>query len=126
MEAIKRIEFKDSLNKTQFISLLNSKGVKIEQDLLQDKNLFESAKNYFALNYLPEFVETPKDELDMFYGKYYWLSILIGRYKKLFGNDEGLDQQLFKLCEEAENLGLDVDWNLVERIEENIKNKSTL
>jgi len=118
MDAIKEIKLAKPVDTTEFLTHLNSKGVKMNEDLLNSDYLSEALKNYLFLNYLPELVEYPKEKLDLFYGRYYWLSNFIGKHKKMFGEDEGLEQQLFKLCEEAEHSNLDVDWNLVEEIEE--------
>lgn len=118
MDAVKEIKLAKDLETGEILHQLNAKGVKANEDLLQSDYLSEPLKNYLLLSYLPELVEYPKEELDLFYGKYYWLSNFLGKHKKMFGADEGLEQQLFKLAEEAEQANLDVDWNLVEEIEE--------
>jgi hypothetical protein len=117
MDAIKEIKLTEDLETDEILHQLNAKGVKANEDLLKSDDLSEPLKNYLYLSYLPELVEYPKAELDLFYGKYYWLSNFVGKHQKLFGTDEGLEQQLFKLAEEAEQSNLDVDWNLVEEIE---------
>jgi hypothetical protein len=124
MDAIKEIKLAKDLDSTEFLTELNSKGVRTNEDFLQSDYLSEPLKNYLVLSHLPELVEYPKEKLDLFYGKYYWLSNFVGKHKKMFGDDEGLEQQLFKLCEEAQHLNLDVDWNLVEEIEELNKNNN--
>ena len=122
MNAIKEIKLSKQLDTAEFLTELNSKGVGTDEDLLNSNSLSEPLKNYLVLNYLPELVEYPKDKLDLLYGKYYWLSNFIEKHKSIFGEDEGLEQQLFKLCEEAEHSNLNVDWNLVEEIEKVNKN----
>lgn len=120
MAAIREIKFKNSIDDAKVLSLLDSKGVRLDEDLLTNDYLSEAVKNHLILNHLPEIVEAPKNKLDLFYSKYYWLSAFNEKHKKLFGEDAGLEQQLFKLCEEAESSKLEVDWNLVEKIEEEV------
>lgn len=124
MDAIKEIKLAENLETPELLNRLDSKGVKMNEDLLQSGDLSEPLKNYLFLSYLPELVEYPKEKLDLFYGKYYWLSNFVGKHKKIFGADEGLEQQLFKLCEEAERQDLNVDWSLVEEIEAVNKNNN--
>jgi hypothetical protein len=122
IDAVKEIKLAKDLETDEILHQLNAKGVKANEDLLKSADLSEPLKNYLLLSYLPEVVEYPKEKLDVFYGKYYWLSNFLGKHKKIFGEDEGLEQQLFKLAEEADQSNLDVDWNLVEEIEEANKN----
>jgi hypothetical protein len=117
MDKIKEIKLKEFIDSDKLVNLLDSKGVKIDRNLLQNKFISESLTNQLILRYLPEFLESPKGEPELFYGKYYWMTAFNTKYKKLFGDDESLDQQLFKLCEEAEQENLDVDWQTVESIE---------
>ncbi len=117
MDKIKEIKLKEFIDNDKLINLLDSKGVKIDKDLFQNKYISESLTNQLILRYLPEFLESPKGETELFYGKYYWMTAFNTKYKKLFGDDASLDQQLFKLCEEAEQENLDVDWQTVESIE---------
>jgi hypothetical protein len=117
MDKIKEIKLKEFIDNDKLVNLLDSKGVKIDKDLFQNKYISESLTNQLILRYLPEFLESPKGKTELFYGKYYWMTAFNTKYKKLFGDDASLDQQLFKLCEEAEQEKLDVDWQTVESIE---------
>lgn len=120
MESIKQLEFKPFFNKTDVLLMLNTKGVKIDEDLFENEYLSEAMKNQLILSYLPEVVENPDNKLSLFYSRYYWLSDFVERYKHLFGEDAGLDQQLFKLLGEAEHADLEIDWSLIEEIEDEI------
>lgn len=121
LESIKEIKLKKPITKSEILSLLNSKNIKVNEDYLTEKYLSNSFENHIFLTYLPELVESPNNEIDLFYSQYYWLTEFVERYKKMFGEDEGLDQQLFKLCEEAELTDLAVDWNFIEEIENEVK-----
>ncbi len=57
---------------------------------------------------------------ELFYSRYYWFCQFKERYFKLYGHDEGLEQQSFKmLTEYAEIFPERIDWALIERIENN-------
>lgn len=117
MNVITEIKLKSKLDKLELAKALESRGVKVNTDLLFDNYLSNALENHMYLTYLPDLVESPTDSLNRFYSRYYWLSNFIEKYKKKFGQDAGLEQQLFKLMEEAEHENLIVDWNLVERVQ---------
>jgi hypothetical protein len=56
---------------------------------------------------------------DIFYNQYYWFCQYKKRYFTLYGRDEGLEQNGFKMLEEY-NLRLngEIDWKFIEQIEE--------
>ena len=55
---------------------------------------------------------------DIFYNLYYWQNRFKKRHFELFGYDEGLEQQSFKMLEAFElQFPGTLDWSLVEQIE---------
>lgn len=54
------------------------------------------------------------------YSKYYWCSRFKEQYIKICGEDVGLEQQQYKILEELEQrLDGNINWQLIQRIEEN-------
>jgi hypothetical protein len=117
MDKIKEIKLTKLIDTKELINLLTSKDINLNEDLLTNEILSESLKKQLILRHLPEIIESPKAVTDLFYSKYFWLATFNNKYKNIFGEDVGLDQQLYKLCEEAEQSNLDIDWNFVEKIE---------
>lgn len=54
------------------------------------------------------------------YSKYYWLTRYVKKYNEVNGYDAGIEQQQFKLIEELEQRLGDVDWDLLQRIDEDM------
>ncbi len=89
-------------------------------DSLKELNDFrerECLTNYILLTDSGKF----ENNLLTYYSRYYWLMSYIERSKVLKREDVGLEQQLFKLIEESEHLSLDVNWDVIQNIENIIK-----
>jgi hypothetical protein len=55
---------------------------------------------------------------DLFYSRYYWFNKFRERYFSLYGHDEGLEQQSFKMLSDFnEEFPEKVDWSIIEQIE---------
>ena len=54
------------------------------------------------------------------YSKYYWLMRYVKKYNEVNGYDAGMEQQQFKLIEELEQRLGDVDWDLLQRIDDDM------
>lgn len=52
------------------------------------------------------------------YSKYYWLTRFVKKYNEIHGYDAGIEQQQFKLIEELDQRLGDVDWDLLQRIDD--------
>lgn len=52
------------------------------------------------------------------YSKYYWCTQYKTRFNELYGKDAGIDQQQYKIIEEINQRINDVNWNLIQMIEE--------
>ena len=52
------------------------------------------------------------------YSKYYWCTRYKQRFNALYGTNAGLDQQQFKIIEEISQRIANVNWALIQRIEE--------
>ena len=117
MNLIKYPTLKGQISDNFLAETLAKSGVNIDQDLLADDYVGEPLKNYLYLTYLPELLEVQLDELTKYYNRYFWLSKVAARYKKKFKRDDGFEQQVFKILEEADTLDEEVDWNIVEEIQ---------
>lgn len=56
-------------------------------------------------------------DLEIFYNSYYWFQVFSRLYMRVHGNDAGLEQQAFKLLEHAGEIHENVDWTLVEQMD---------
>ena len=57
---------------------------------------------------------------DLQYSRYYWFLRFKNRYFDLYGHDEGLEQQAFKLLEDIViYLNNGIDWSIIESIANN-------
>jgi hypothetical protein len=55
---------------------------------------------------------------NFFYSRYYWFVQFKERYYALYGHDEGLEQQKFKMINDYnEKFPEKVDWDVIEHIE---------
>lgn len=54
------------------------------------------------------------------YSKYYWCTRYKEKYNQLFGVDEGLDQQQYRIIEEINHRTGSVNWKLIQTIEEDL------
>lgn len=52
------------------------------------------------------------------YTKYYWCTQFKNRFNDLYGKDAGIEQQQYKIIEEMTRRLKEVDWNLIQMIEE--------
>ena len=54
----------------------------------------------------------------LFYSRYYWFNQFKERYFALFGHDQGLEQQSFKMLSDYnERFPEKMDWSMIEQIE---------
>ena len=52
------------------------------------------------------------------YSKYYWCTQYKNRFNELHGKDVGIEQQQYKIIEEMTQRIKDVNWSLIQMIEE--------
>lgn len=52
------------------------------------------------------------------YSKYFWLTQYMKKYNEIYGYDAGIEQQKFELIEELENRLGNVDWDLLQKIDD--------
>lgn len=58
------------------------------------------------------------DKKTTYYSMYFWYIQFKERYFEVYGHDEGIEQEGFKLLEEIDNqLEEGIDWGLIEKIE---------
>lgn len=81
-------------------------------------NMFFNYWSFFNENE-KEIQDVLKESLDtIMYSKYYWCNKFKIRYNELYGNDEGISQNQFKIIEEITQRCNDVNWVLIKAIEE--------
>ncbi len=93
------------------------------EDLYEDKTLNEYANNYKVLaeNRKNIMLILDKDLETVLYSEYYWYTKFKNYYKKVYGEDAGVEQGQFKLIEEIEGqLEQGVDWGIIQSIEEEL------
>jgi hypothetical protein len=125
MDAIKTISVKRELSNAEMLEALRARGINLIEEYLFDEDLSAALQNHVYLTYFPELVEQPAGELDRFYSRYYWFLLFAEKCKGRFGPDAGLDQQVFQLLKQSDQLGLDVDWDVVERLHEEVVQLAT-
>ena len=103
----------------KLINILNYKDA--EADKLDDANL----RNY--LKYV-NILDSEKSKIleannkydveDLYYSKYYWFIKFKNRYFDIYGHDEGLEQQAFRMLED---IGVyfknGINWTIIESID---------
>jgi hypothetical protein len=98
----------------------------LDQDFIVDANADDPAARALALSLLfehwPELAGEDLDAGRRFYNRYYWLVRFLALRQLTHGPDGGLEQQAFKLIEDAANHDLDVDWDLVKQIDTRARN----
>lgn len=102
----------------QSLNFKDSEAEKIEDPLL---NKF--LKYVHVLGHLEtkSIKENSLSEINsLFYSRYYWFNQFKKRYFALYGHDEGLEQQSFKMLSDYnERFPEKMDWNIIEQIESN-------
>ncbi len=101
--------------------------------MLEDTNLNDTV----LIRYLKYFkflsqcshkiISSPLKDADIFFNQYYWFNKYKERYYSLYGPDEGLEQQNYRLLEDYGNrLDGTFDWKIVERIEKKTRIESII
>ena len=92
-----------------------------EADKIKDQLLREYLTYVNLLNLLENkaIIENDLSKIEnIFYSRYYWFNKYKNRYFKLYGNDEGLEQQGFKILSNFSELFPDkINWDIIEQIE---------
>ena len=65
-------------------------------------------RNFVLLTHVPDVLSAP--ELNVFYTRYFWFSVLALQLRAAHGIDTGVEQQAFQLLEHAPS---DVDWSVI-------------
>jgi len=103
------------------IRALNFKDSEAEK--IEDKLLSKFLKYVHVLGQLETkaIKENSLSEINnLFYSRYYWFNQFKERYFALYGHDEGLEQQSFKMLSDYnERFPEKMDWGIIEQIENN-------
>ena len=104
-----------------FIKSLNFKDLEAEK--IDDTLLSKYLKYVHVLGQLEVkcIKENNLSEIEnLFYSRYYWFNQFKKRYYTLYGHDEGLEQQSFKMLSDYnERVPEKIDWSILEQIENN-------
>ena len=87
----------------------------------EDKELNEYLNYWIFFEKNEEVIQSLTNELIdvILYSKYYWSSRYKERYIELYGSDVSVEQQQYKIIEELDQrISGEVDWNLIQLIEE--------
>lgn len=88
---------------------------------LGDEDLKIKLNYYLFLEKYADDILTSDIEIsieDLLYSQYFWLTKYKDLYISIVGYDAGLEQQVFKLAEEIDQqIEAGIDWNLIEKIE---------
>ena len=57
---------------------------------------------------------------DLCYSSYYWFTQYKNRYFELFGHDEGLEQQAYKMLENISVSLENINWSIIEQIDNGV------
>lgn len=90
------------------------------REMYSDKSM-NSFYNYWCLFderelEIQELSEVPLEII--LYSKYYWCTQYKNRFNELYGKDVGIDQQQYKIIEEMNQRINDIDWEMIQMIEE--------
>jgi hypothetical protein len=118
MTAMATIVLKYQLDRAEMVRALKARGIDLSEALLLDEDLCTELQNHLYLTHFPELVDEPRDALA--HTRFYWLLLFTEKFKKKFGADAGLEQQVSKLLESADHLGLAVDWDVIERLRDDV------
>lgn len=88
----------------------------INHDLLKDTSGSKYLEKYLLLTYAGEDFKNSISPEELFYNRYYWFLTFLKAYTQENGLDAGMEQQAFKILEEAGNTCQHIDWNEVEEI----------
>ncbi|MCM3042562.1 hypothetical protein M3201_23180 [Paenibacillus motobuensis] len=108
MKIIKEDELKNFITDEELRKLynVNIKDTRLNE-LLAYYTFFKSNAGLVSL-----------DKQSTYYSMYFWFVQFKERYFEVYGHDEGIEQEGFKLLEEIDyQLEENVDWGLIERIE---------
>lgn len=89
------------------------------EELLKNDHLNIPLKNFIALDSYADMFKGVSP-LDVFYNKYYWYILFAKKYQEQFGFDAGIEQQEFKILEEAGNFD-QIDWAIIESIKKEVE-----
>ena len=92
-----------------------------EAEKIEDPLLSKYLKYVHVLGQLETkaFKENSLSEIsNLFYSRYYWFNQFKERYFTVFGHDEGLEQQSFKMLSDYnERYSEKMDWGIIEQID---------
>jgi hypothetical protein len=90
----------------------------INMDLVLNQLYGYSLKVYILLTYLFPYIKIEEhlSKEDIFYNRYLWFTRFAKQKEKQEGYDAGINQQSVRLLEEVDYDSLEIDWNTIQRI----------
>ena len=90
-------------------------NIKLNKDIEYYMYKFLEINKDFILENTNEFVID-----DLWYSQYYWFSIIKFKHNKKNGYDAGMEQIQFQLIEIMQQNGIDINWNIIEEIDQKL------
>ncbi|AZK45326.1 hypothetical protein [Paenibacillus lentus] len=83
-----------------------------------DDNRLNELLAYYTFFKSNDAGSVPLDKQSIYYSMYFWFAQFKERHFEVYGPDEGIEQEGFKLLEEIDyQLEEGIDWGLIEKIE---------
>jgi hypothetical protein len=94
----------------------------INMDIMLDQVFGYSLKVYILLTYLLPLIKLNGDfsKEDIFYNRYLWFARFTKLKEKQEGYDPGINQQSVQLLEEVDYNDLKIDWNIIQKISDEL------
>lgn len=94
----------------------------ISMDLILNQFYGYSLKVYILLTYMLPFIKLDENftKEDIFYCRYFWFTRFAKQKEKREGYDAGINQQLVRLLEEVDYNNLQIDWNTIQKISDEL------
>ncbi len=94
----------------------------INIDLIFNQWYGYSLKVYILLTYMLPFIKLDGSfrKEDIFYNRYFWFTRFAKQKEKREGYDAGLNQQSVRLLEEVDFNNLEIDWNTIQKISDEL------
>ncbi len=107
-------ELEKRLSNINIDDLFQATSMLWNEELLNDQFYGSALKFYILLSYSPVFCS--EDPVRIFYNRYYWFLTFVEKYKLKNGDNAGLEQQVFKLLEEVDRIDSNIDWDIIEQL----------
>lgn len=94
----------------------------INMDLILNQVYGYSLKAFLLLTYMFPYIKLEEyfSKEDIFYNRYLWFTRFARQKEKREGYDAGINQQSVRLLEEVDYNNLEIDWNAIQQISDEL------